>query len=1255
MRATLAAMTAMAGLASITQAVDLTTTYSENFDSMGTGTAAPAGWAFYPIAGNSGTWTDATGIPASGVGGGTPNAALIVATPPTANSGGAGINAGLAASDTDRTLGTAPTSNAGAALQLSVTNTSGELLTGINLGYDTRRFQNGSAANELPGYWLFYSLNNGTTWTNVAALNPTLATVPNTTGVTNTPSTLVLFSSALANNSTVLLRWVDDNASQSSPDQIMGLDNVSISAASDPSVALSWTGSPMMEAGGTATLTATLSSALAADATVNLTFTGTATLTDDYTRSGDRIEIPAGLTTGSITLTAVSDAIPDTDETIIAAISSVTTTGSVLFTPTPVTARIIEPQPGHIITAAYSGADLLRMTTANNGSPGGISTPGTGALGSPAGVTYLIQDGDNGPAAIVDGVFGTNKFFSGGMANPTAVPMGALTGAANPIQTSGWKWFNAHFTNPTVISHFVLRSADHAFDRTPDQFQLRGSNDNGASWNVIFRYDNNAGNGTANPWGTVVTGSAPPNTTAVQFDGGGVDFATPAAYTQIRLEIFSVTQGDGVGITEWQLAGAEVAPPAVTLSLSDSPMAEAAGTATVTATLSNPHSSDVTVNLAFSGTATLTDDYTRSGTSIVIPAGQTTGSITLTAVQDTFYENPDETIIVDIETVTNGTEDGVQQVTASIANDDPVPSVSVTLSVTGTPQAEAGGVAVVTATLSGTHSQLVTVNLATSGTATLTSDYTLSPTSIEIPAGQTIGTATITAVDDSLDEDPDETVIVDIAFVVNGTENEVQQVTSTITDDDAPPTVALSLSGSPMSEAGGVATVTAGLSAASAQTVTVNLAFDGTASLGTDYLRSGTSIVIPAGSTSASVTLTAVQDLIYENPDETIMVDIDTVDFGTEDGVQQVSTSITDDDGVYGGGGHLVSSPYSGEDLLDLATVNNGSPGGLATPGTGAPGNPAGVTYLIQDGDGGPVAIVDGVFSGNKFFSGGMQNPSPVPMGALTSAPNPTQTSQWKWFNAHFTNPVTITHFVLRTADHAYDRTPDQFQLRGSNDGGATWDVIYRFDSNAGGVTPWGMVVANTSPANNTAVQFDGGVDFPSPAAYSQIRLEILSATNGGDGVGITEWQLAGTSTVVDPYPAWIDGYPTLAGDDKLKTADPDFDGWINLLEFAFGTAPTSGASQAIAISGATITALGQPAILSDLSGFRALFGRRADYVAAGLTYTVQFSADLNAWEDSTEVPTVEATGSGMEALSVPFPPGGPAVPHFFRVVVSSN
>lgn len=120
------------------------------------------------------------------------------------------------------------------------------------------------------------------------------------------------------------------------------------------------------------------------------------------------------------------------------------------------------------------------------------------------------------------------------------------------------------------------------------------------------------------------------------------------------------------------VVGIQNTDPSVSLSITPGPIVEAGGVATVTATLSAISAEDVTVNLGFSGTAASPADYSASGTQIVIPAGNLTGTITLTAVQDGLFEGT-ETIIVDITSVTNGNESTPQQVTAQISDDDTAP------------------------------------------------------------------------------------------------------------------------------------------------------------------------------------------------------------------------------------------------------------------------------------------------------------------------------------------------------------------------------------------------------------------------------------------------------------------------------------------------------------------------------------------------------------------------------------------------------
>ncbi|MDB6076592.1 MAG: putative outer rane adhesin like protein [Akkermansiaceae bacterium] len=139
-------------------------------------------------------------------------------------------------------------------------------------------------------------------------------------------------------------------------------------------------------------------------------------------------------------------------------------------------------------------------------------------------------------------------------------------------------------------------------------------------------------------------------------------------------------------------------------------------------------------------------------------------------------------------------------------------------------------------------------------------------------------------------------------------------------------------------------------------------------------------------------------------------------------------------------------------------------------------------------------------------------------------------------------------------------------------------------------------------------------------------------------------------------YAQWLDvqGLPT--GD-----LDSDHDGISNLTEFAFGLNPRGSDAGAnnTNVPGGVLLARGTPAVYSQSTSngqdFRAVFIRRKDAAAAGLTYTVQFSADLTTWESSTAIPTVVAGDGDVEAVTVPYPffvHGKKA--QYFRVVVTA-
>lgn len=223
--------------------------------------------------------------------------------------------------------------------------------------------------------------------------------------------------------------------------------------------------------------------------------------------------------------------------------------------------------------------------------------------------------------------------------------------------------------------------------------------------------------------------------------------------------------------------------PTVSLSVNSETIAEGSGATTVTATLSAPSSLDVTVNLSFAGSAANETDYTRSGTQIVIPSGSTTGSITLTAVQDARDED-DENIVVEIASVTNATESGTQLATATITDDDLPPVVTIA---DGTKQEGNSGTTTITfeVTLSAASGKTVTVNVATEdGTAVAQSDYLpFTSPSVTFAPGETFTVVLVTVRGDTLDEN-DETFAFNLTAATNATIGDAH-ATGTILDDDA--------------------------------------------------------------------------------------------------------------------------------------------------------------------------------------------------------------------------------------------------------------------------------------------------------------------------------------------------------------------------------------------------------------------------------------------------------------------------------------
>ncbi len=168
----------------------------------------------------------------------------------------------------------------------------------------------------------------------------------------------------------------------------------------------------------------------------------------------------------------------------------------------------------------------------------------------------------------------------------------------------------------------------------------------------------------------------------------------------------------------------------------------------------------------------------------------------------------------------------------------------------------------------------------------------------------------------------------------------------------------------------------------------------------------------------------------------------------------------------------------------------------------------------------------------------------------------------------------------------------------------------------------------------------------PSATGPRGTTLQIASNVTGTKN----PYSLVLTGTGVSVATSWA-----AANGVSSDLSIPGANGLKNLLNFAFGIHPVTGGPGPLQYigtlaGGGTISAVGQPLTVMEGADIRALFIRRKDYAAAGLTYTPRFSADLTTWEDSATVPTVLADNGTHQVVSVPFPPlaGG-----FFQLRVS--
>lgn len=312
--------------------------------------------------------------------------------------------------------------------------------------------------------------------------------------------------------------------------------------------------------------------------------------------------------------------------------------------------------------------------------------------------------------------------------------------------------------------------------------------------------------------------------------------------------------------------------PRVTLAVADIDGAETGDPASLVAVRAGSTTSALTVRFAVSGSATSGSDFTSIGTQVVIPAGASSAPISIAPLNDTAVEG-NETVTITIST------DAAYIRAASSADytgtinilDDDIPTV--TVAATDSAAAEAGGdTGTFVVTRTGSTAQPLTVNYALTGSAHHGVDYVPLPGVLTIPAGSSVGSVTVTPIDDGLGE-PQQTVVFQIrsapAYVVGASSN----ATVNIADNSDVPVVLFGVvdgTAAEPSDTGAFRFTTTGTGSGN---ITVRYTVTGTATAGTDYTELSGSLSI-GRNTTATVTVTPLDDSELEGY-ETVTVTID--------------------------------------------------------------------------------------------------------------------------------------------------------------------------------------------------------------------------------------------------------------------------------------------------------------------------------------------------------------------------------------------
>ena len=738
-------------------------------------------------------------------------------------------------------------------------------------------------------------------------------------GTTTSTGTVTIV--AVNNSVDALAKEVRVRANVVNSQGVNGPADVTLTIEDDeeaPTAVLHLTPNSIGEAGGSSTVTATLSHVSSAETTLTVSATaGDNTVPGDFELSADTtLTIAAGDTTstGSVTIDAVNNSTDDPNKHVTVTASAANAQGVNALEAVTLTIEDDEGEPTArlILTPDSIGEDggsstvtakLNRVSSAET-----VLTVSAVAVSPAVAADFLLSD--NTTLRIAAGATtSTGTVTIAAVNNGVDAPDKSLTVSASAANTNG---VNA-IADVTLTIEDDEETPTATLILTPDTI-----GEDGGSSTVTAELSHVSSAETTltvalravSPAlaadfslsaATTLTIAAGATTSTGTVTIAAVNNSVDAPDREVTVSASATnTQGVNAPADLTLTIEDDEEAPTVTLILTPDTISENGGLTKVTATLSHASSKFTRVTVA---TEAEVGFELSANKNLRIESGTTTSTktVTITAVNNS-VDAPDKEVTVSASATNARGVNAPADLTLTIEDDEETPTARLIL----TPDSigEDGGSSTVTAELNHPSSAETTLTVsAMAGANTVPGDFELSAaTTLTIAAGATrsTGTVTIAAVNNSA-EGPNKEVTVAASAVNARGVNGPAAVPLTIIDGEGEgePTVVLHLTPDSIGENGGSSTVTATLSkTSSAETVlTVTVAAVSPA-VAADFALSATiTLRIAAGATMSTetVTISAVNNSV-DAPDKQVTVSASAANTQGVTDPAEVTLTIEDDE-----------------------------------------------------------------------------------------------------------------------------------------------------------------------------------------------------------------------------------------------------------------------------------------------------------------------------------------------------------------------